>query len=67
MRPTPSSLHIGMLVSDFVLLLLVVPSKLSWGRTSRVFVPRKGLIMGNPGPKQLWPLGAVFSEASHWP
>ena len=32
---------------------LVVPSKLSWGHTLKVFVPRNGLIVLNAGPKQL--------------
>ena len=32
---------------------LVVPSKLSWGHTLKVFVPQNGLIFLNAGPKQL--------------
>ena len=34
---------------------LAGPSKLSWGRTFEFCVPWNGLIMVNPGPKQLCP------------
>ena len=33
--------------------VLVVPSKLSWGSTLEVFLPKNGLIVLNPSPKQL--------------
>ena len=37
-----------------VFFVLVVPSKLSWGSTSEVFVSQNGLNILHPGSEQLW-------------
>ena len=45
--------------------VLVVPSKLSWGRTLKVFVPQNGLNVLNPGPKQLWNCTELYCTKLH--
>ena len=42
----------GILVSE-QFFVLVVPQKLSWGRTFEVFGPQNGINWVNRGPKQL--------------